>query len=121
MTQISKLMGSGISALAATSMAGSTSSALTATGSSQATALLLTSDNNEVTTTASSTGVQLPSSSPGDEVFVANYGAQTLSVYGQTGESISNGSANAAFSIATNKTAFFVKVSATRWASVLSA
>lgn len=121
MAQLSKVQGSGASAAHALAIVGNTSSALTALGSSQGTALLLSNENNEVTTTSASTGVQLPINLIGDAIFVANYGAQTLSVYGQTGESIQSGSANAAFSVAQNKTAMFIKVSSTRWAAILSA
>jgi len=121
MVQIKSLMGSGLSAMASTSISGTCGTALTATGSTQATALLLSADVNEVTTTASSTGVQLPVSAIGDEITVGNYGANTLSVYGQTGEGIGSGAANAAFSVAANKAAIFRKVSSTRWIAILSA
>lgn len=119
---IGKVQGSGQSGMAATAICGDWTGALTATGSSQATALLLNSNVNEVTTTASSTGVIFPANLvPSDEIVVANYGAQTLSVYPALGEAISNGSTNAAFSVATNKTAYFVKTNATRWSAVLTA
>lgn len=120
--QIKNLIGTGNSALSSQAISGFTATGLTATGSAQTDALQLSSDINEFTTVASSTGAKLPAnSSPGDECVVANYGAQTLSVYGQTGESITNGSVNAAFSVAANKSAYFVKASSTRWNVVLSA
>lgn len=119
--QVRNVLATGASGLHAQAISGFAATALTATGSTQLTALVLSADVNEVTTAAASTGVMLPAASPGDEVVVANYGAQTLSVYGQLGESISNGSANAAFSVAANKSCYFVKASNTRWNSILTA
>lgn len=117
-----KVLGSGNSPLASVAICGDSAFALTATGSSQATALQLSTNCNEVTTTAASTGVLLPGNMvPSDEVVVANYGAQTLSVYPPVGEAISNGATNAAFSVATNKTAYFIKTNATRWSAILTA
>ncbi|NBW10902.1 MAG: hypothetical protein EBR82_23020 [Caulobacteraceae bacterium] len=118
---VQRIMGSGIPAQAAQNINGDWSGALTATGSSQATALLLGSVVNSVTTTAASTGVQLPATSPGDWVYVHNSGANTLSVYGQTGDAIQSGAANAAFSVAANKGALFFRVSTTLWGAILTA
>jgi hypothetical protein len=116
-----RVLGSGISPLAVTNIVGDVASGLTATGSSQSTAYDLTTAISEFTTVASSTGAQIMATDPGDAVFVYNGGANTLSVYGQTGESIQNGAANAAFSVAANKGALFIKVSSTRFAAILSA
>lgn len=116
------LMGVGLSALAADHIVGVCSSALTATGSSQSDALLLPSTVNEVTTTASNTGVILPANcSTGDSFLVYNIGAQTLSVYPPTGESINAIAANSAYSQATAKIGYYTKVSATRWCGGLLA
>lgn len=121
MTQAALLMGSGLSASAARHIVGTTSSALTATGSAQTDALPLV-DVNEFTTVASSTGAILPPNcNRGDHIFVYNIGAQTLTVYPPTGESINAIAANSGFSVATAKTCLFVKVSTTRWASLLTA
>ena len=59
-----------------------------ALGTNQATALVIGSSQPvfEVSTTASGTGVQLPISSAGKRQFIANHGAQTLTVYTNTGE-----------------------------------
>lgn len=121
MSQTKLIQASGASGMHATTIVGTIATALTATGSSQATALVLGTDVNEVTTAAASTGVMLPACSPGDSITIGNYGAQTLSVYGQLGESVSNGSVNAAFSVAANKSAIFIKASNTRWNAILSA
>lgn len=118
----SHLMGLGMpAALAGTIVGNVDGGALTATGTSQATALLLSKSFNYIGTTAASTGVQLPACDPGDSVVIANAGASTLSVYGQTGDTIDGGSANAAFSVATNTTAIFYRITSTAWAALLSA
>ncbi len=116
------LMGMGMPASLANSIVGNVDGgALTATGTNQATALLLSKSFNYIGTTASSTGVQLAACDPGDSQIVSNGGANTLSVYGQTGDAISGGSANAAFSVAANKTAIFYRTTATSWQALLSA
>lgn len=121
MAQKANLLGSGIAAQAANNIVGNGAAGLTATGSTQGTALALT-DVNEFTTVAASTGGRLPSNaSLGDTIIVYNGGANALSVYPPTGESINALSANAAFSMAANKYATFTKVGATRWASNLTA
>lgn len=115
------IVGSGIPPLAATNIVGDTDQAITATGSTQGTAYDLFAVNNYVSTTAASTGVQLQPCNPGDEIFVYNAGASTLSVYGQTGETINNGAANAAHSVATVKGAIYKKLTNTAWMAVLTA
>lgn len=105
------LTGLGTASQLATVMAGTVTTNLTATGSSQATALLVSDDINVLTTTASSTGVILRANlSAGDSQMVVNYGLQTLSVYPPGTGKIQNGTASAAFSVATLKTAIFTSV-----------
>lgn len=120
MALASRLMGSGMAAQAAVNIVGDVSAPLTATGSGQSTALPLSNVVNYVTTTASSTGVQLFGQAISDQLEVYNAGANALSVYGLTGDTIQGGSANAAFSIAANKGAIFRRVTATAWVANLS-
>lgn len=104
-------MASGISPFAATNITGDISSALTAAGTNKATALLLASAENYVSITSSGKGVMLPAMAQGDDVSVYNGGANTLLVYTNTGsDTITNGSANGGFSIATMRSANFSKV-----------
>lgn len=120
--KLANIMGSGYPGQAANYISGIAADSLVATGSTQATALLITADSNAVITTAASTGVVFPTNtSPGDEMFVKNYGANALSIYPALGESIDAIATNGAYSLATTKSAYFVKTSATRWASLLSA
>lgn len=118
----SNVMGSGIPAAAADTIVGRVNSGLTATGSGQGDALALQVSNNGFTTVAASTGAILPSfAQVGDVVRVYNYGANALSVYPQTGGAIANGATNAAFSVASNKSAQFVMLTSTLWGATLSA
>jgi len=119
--KLQNIIGSGIPAAPATFISGTGGDLLTATGSTQATALLLPNDNNGFGTVASGTGAILQDGSPGDECFVANFGANALLVYPPIGQSINALSANAGFSIAAAGKACFIKLSATRWATNLSA
>jgi len=121
MAQKKNLTGSGMAGAAAEFIVGKCTSAITATGTTQADAVALT-DVNEITTTAASTGAILPAgTSPGDQITVYNIGANTLSVYPPTGESINAIAANGAYSMATAKVGIFTKVSATRWCAGLLA
>lgn len=118
----SRLLGSGISALAAQNIVGDAETAATAAGSSQATAYQMYAAVTNFTTVAASAGALVPAGmNPGDSISVYNAGSNTLSVYGQTGESINNGSANAAYSVAANKGAIITKKSSTTYMAVLTA
>ena len=120
--KLANIVGSGYPGQAANYISGNAVDSLTATGASQATALLLSSDVNVVTTAAASTGVILGAgASPGDETVVKNFGASALSIYPATGESIDAIAANGAYSLATTKSVYLIKTSATRWITVLSA
>lgn len=101
------LMAFGASPLFAGAIVGDVADSLTAAGSSQGTALKLNAVVNVVTTAAASTGVQLPPMQTGDSVVVVNLGANSLSVYPLTGGAIQSGAANAAFAVASGKSAVF--------------
>lgn len=117
-----KVMGAGIPGLAVLALTQDCGAALTATGTNQATALELTNADNEVTTTASGTGVILSSKiAPGDTQTVFNAGANALSVYPPSGLKINALTANAAMLLATNTGCLFKCVSTTRIFGVLSA
>lgn len=70
----------------------------TAAGTDQGTALAITTgvDRVVVTTAAASTGVRLPATRfKGDTITVTNRGANAITVYPATGDTIDGGSANA--------------------------
>jgi hypothetical protein len=118
------LIKAGLHTTHADALAGSTETTLTATGTTQADALPLApgGDNSVVGTAAAGTGVALPPMEVGDSHFVQNLGANALLVYGGfTGSVINALSANAGFSVAAGKSAVFRKVSATNFATLLSA
>ena len=121
--QLKNIMGAGVPPLVATQINGVAVDGLTATGNSQGTALALPGDVNVFTTVAASSGCILPANpSPGDELVVANLGANALSVYPQGVGTIQNGSASAAFSVAANKSAKFIARSGSlNWIALLSA
>lgn len=109
--RVKNLMGSGFSAGQATNLIGPFAGGLTATGTDLVTALQLSADVNVVTTTASSTGVRLPTGAlgdiqPGDEFKVVNLGANALAVFPSSALGVVNGgSPGAAVSLPTLKTA----------------
>lgn len=122
MTFKSNAMGSGTPANQAGSIIGGVAAGLTATGTTQADALLITASNNQYTTVASGAGAIAPSyMQPGDYFRVFNNGANALLVYPISGAAINNGSANAGFSVAANKSAQFFMLSSTLFGVMLSA
>lgn len=88
---------------------------LTATGSNQGTAFLVSKAVNAFTTVSGGTGAILPITDPygtpisaGFEVELLNAGANSLSVYPPSGQSIESNSANAAVSIFMNGDVRFI-------------
>jgi hypothetical protein len=120
---LKNIMGAGIAPLQAQMINGTALDSLVATGSTQATALLLPADVNVFTTVAASTGAILGANpSPGDEIVVANLGANALLVYPPLGGNIQGGSTNAGFSVANGKSAKFVaRVGSLNFIAFLSA
>jgi hypothetical protein len=114
----SRVQGTGQSGGAATAICGDVANTLTAAGSSATDALALSAVHNRVTTTAASTGVKLVPAETGAIMTVANDGANSLTVYPQTGATIDGASS---VSIAATKRRLFVGISPTVWVSILSA
>lgn len=118
MTIPSRVLAAGNAPLATEVICGVVGNSLTATGSSATDALQLSADINVVTTTASSTGVKLVPAEAGAQVVVFNNGANSLTVYPQTGSTIDGG---ASVAIATGKERIFFGISPTVWLSHLGA
>lgn len=118
------LMGSGCAALQARASMGFPSSNLTAVGATQGTALPLPTDFNVFTTTPVGTGAILPATGfqyqVTDTVIVVNHGANALLVYPPTGGQVANGAVNAALSVPTLKTAWFLVVGTNLYAASVS-
>jgi hypothetical protein len=104
MTRKSSMLGGG-GIWASSLVTGTAATGLTATGATQATALPLVDDVNRITTTALSTGVIVPAMQAGDNVCIANHGANALLVYPPLGGTIGNGATNAGVSVPLNKSA----------------
>jgi hypothetical protein len=122
---VRNIMGAGEPALVAQMASGTIADGLTATGSTQATGYAMSTDTAVFTTVAASTGAVLPGSTlaqPGDEVVVANLGANALSVYPPVGGAINSLAANTALSVAAGKVAYFIaRNGGLNWVGVLSA
>jgi len=114
----SRVQGSGQSGGSTTAICGDVGNTLTATGSSASDALSLSTVYSRVSTTAASTGVKLPTAETAAFLVVANDGANSLTVYPQTGATIDGASSVA---IATTKRRLFVGISPTTWVSLLGA
>lgn len=112
----------GESPFTTTQIQGDVSTSVLPAGTTQATAAQMSAAINDIATTPTNTGVLLPgsASTPGDSIFVYNGGANTLKVYGASTESINSGGAGAAFSVATTKSAEFLRMTATAWRALLS-
>jgi hypothetical protein len=82
----------------------------------------LTAMNNRIATCATlADSVALPAAKPGMNIYVANDGAASSTVYPQTGESINQLAANAGFAVANAKGATFFCIVAGKWHAILSA
>lgn len=117
-----RVLASGNSAQSATNIVGDAELAASATGNAIGDAYQISAIVTNFTTVASSTGAIVPADmTPGDQIYVYNAGAQTLSIYPRSGESINNGSASAAYSLAANKGCCIFKRSATAYGAILTA
>ena len=96
-------------------------SGLSAAGSNQGTATVITKQTNQFTTVAASSGAILPSPEQGEFIFIANAGANALSVYPASGHSINALANNAAFSMAVGKNTLFWAATSSKWYALLSA
>ena len=118
----SRLMGSGLSALASQNIAGDAATTLAATGTTNADALQLNAAINNVTTTALNTGVKLPPTEVGGSVVVANLGANALLVYPAALSQINALTVTTGgFSVGAGKVAVFTGVSGTNLVAMLGA
>lgn len=114
------IMGNGISAAAARAINGSVASAVSAAGSSQSDATALKASINYVSTVASGAGVQLYDGVVGDSQIVHNAGANALTVYPPSNDSIQVASANTGVTLPTNTTCIYIKVTSTKWIGIQS-
>jgi hypothetical protein len=117
-----RLMGSGLSAAAASNICGDVTTGITAAGTTNADATQLNSVINNVTTTAASTGVKLFTAELGSTVVVSNQGANALLVYpAASGQINALTATTGGFSVGAGKTVILFGVSGTNWVTNLSA
>jgi hypothetical protein len=109
----SRVLGAGASQLSTVSICGDGTTGLTATGTSAGDALQLTFVYNNVTTTASGTGVKLPQTEMGETIIVRNGGANPLTVYPYSTASTINSAGYG--TINADCSAMFYAVSNTLW------
>ena len=121
MALVNTLLGSGNAGQSAQAIVGFVSLAQTASGASQGAQSLPTAIV-EYTTSTSNYGPTLPAAAaPGDMYTVFNTSANTIKVWPASGFKINGGSADAALSIATLKSAVFVSLGDGNWFAILSA
>ena len=116
----SRVLASGNSPLATTSINGDGAVALVALGSTATDALQLSAVWNTITTSSASTGVKLPPTEAGAVVGIRNDSGQTITVYPFNISSTINAAATSV-TLATAKTMILFAPSATTWASVTTA
>jgi len=115
------IMKGGFSAGSAKAINGQVNSSVTAAGTTQGTATALTASINVITTAAASTGVRLLACEIGDQQEILNLGANTVTIYPDSGSRITAVATNGGISLATNTAVKLRRFSSTRWSAFLSA
>lgn len=116
------IMLGGTSAGQAKAINGQVNSAVSAAGTNLATATQLSQTVNFLSTVGSGAGVKLFNGDIGDDILVYNGGANTATVYPHSSSGIINQlSAGTGVSLAQYTTAYFRRVTSTRWIVMLSA
>lgn len=111
----SRVQGAGQSGGATTAICGDVSATVTAAGSVAGDAQSVSAVVTRVSTAASGTGVKLPKAEAGAMMFVRNDGANSLTVYPATGDTINAASSD---TIAAAKANLYFGTSATTWVSI---
>lgn len=114
-----KLVATGMFTNTADAVTGDMATGATAAGTTQADALALTADITKIGTAALNSGVKLRQ--VGGMQMVYNGGANAVAVYPPVGGTINSGAANAAFSVATTKSAQFYSADGLTFIATLSA
>jgi hypothetical protein len=112
---LTKLMAAGLGASLADVMGGDTADGRTAIGTNQATAYETSTAIIRFTIVPAGTGCLLDNGARGDSQYVANVGANTLSVYPPIGHKINGLATNAAFSLPAGSWASFDRITDAQW------
>ena len=117
----SDLMGSGMPGALAR-LLGNTPAVLTGVGTSQAGATLISSSMVDLVTAGGATAFVFSANTSLTRLFfVCNTTATTALIFPPSGCAINNGSNDASFSVAQNKTVLFWRYSTTKWRALLTA
>jgi len=116
MTIPSRVLGAGASQLMTVAICGDGVDGLTATGSTRADALQLNRIYNSIDTATAGTGVLLPPTQMGATIYIANSGAQTVTVYPYEAATTVNQAASAI--IPKDHTSIFFAVTNSMWYSI---
>jgi len=117
----SQILSAGSSPLLATVISGTGAAGLVAVGTNAATALQLSYSQNAITTSSVSTGVKLPPTEQGNEIWIRNDSGQTITVYPFETSGTTFNAAAASVTIATAKTMVLKAVTSTYWMTILTA
>jgi hypothetical protein len=112
----SRVFGSGLSQLSTISICGDGGTAVTAAGTTAGDALQIVAVYNDVTTTSASAGVKLPQTELGETVYIANGGANPLTVYPYDTNSTINGTTSC--EVLPNGVSLYMATSNTTWLSM---
>lgn len=117
----SHILAAGNSPLTCGAIVGAGATGLVATGSTQATALQLSYSQNAITTSSASTGVKLPPTEAGAEVWIRNESGQTITIYPYETSGTTFNAAASTVTVATAKTIVLKAVTASYWITILTA
>lgn len=127
MPTVRNMLGSGLASLAAQATLGVPTVTFTAAGSGVQAGTVLPSDFVVCTAVSGSNYAQLPTAatvgaSVGDQIIFINQSGSTVQMSPATSAAkIQNGTAGAAFAVATSKTATFYYIGSENWSATLSA
>lgn len=114
----SRVVASPFNNLQTLNLCGDVDTGVTATGTNLATAYQIVSVFTQFTTVASGTGAALPITEVSESLIVANDGANTLTIYPQTGSTIEGASS---YSLGVGKRVNIFAVTSTKWLTLLGA
>lgn len=117
----SHILAAGNSPLSVRTIVGGGATGLVATGTNQATALQLSASQNAITTSSASTGVKLPVTEEGAEIWIRNDSGQTITIYPFETSGTTFNAAASSVTIATAKTMVLKAVTSTYWITILTA
>jgi P2-related tail formation protein len=116
MTIPSRVLGAGANPLSTIAICGDGKDDVVAAGTTRANATQIVSVFNSVDTVPAGSGVKLPPTEAGSVIYIANSGANTLTVYPYESTTVINQSASA--SISKDHTSIYFAVTNSMWYSI---